>query len=230
MHKHGHAHRRARTHPQAQVRSNIASIRREVRQARLRRLVIVGHSLGGCYAQEVARLLLMEMPRLDIHVRTFGSPTVFARRDGRGTVDSRSERVDVRGRDLWKTAPTWWDSVLAMMWSGGGGRVKDDELMRRLRGRSVHVVHRLTRAQARTLGRACSMSMRTHGHTHTYRWDVMPRVHLLPQLLRHSHAKAMLNAFTKHLAAKFGGAYAARLGGCFILLAIPHLCVPAGVI
>lgn len=68
--------------------------------------------------------------------------------------------------------------------------------MRRLSACSLHVVHR---------------------------WDLMPRVHLMPSMLLHSDAKAMLNAFTKYFASKLGGAYAARLGGYLSdALALPH--------
>ena len=76
------------------------------------------------------------------------------------------------------------------------GRAKEDGAMRRLSACSLHVVNR---------------------------WDLMPRVHLMPSMLLHSHARAMLNAFTKYFASKLGGAYAARLGGYLSdALALPH--------
>ena len=168
----------------AEVRSNIAAIRRAVRKAQLHRLIIVGHSLGGCYAQEVARLLQEHGAPARLRVVTYGSPAVFARRGG----------AYDKERALWKRHPSLMDRLWGFVLRTG--RAEEDGAMRRLAARSLHVVHR---------------------------WDLMPRVHLMPSLLLHSQAKAMLNAFTKYFASKLGGAYAARLGGYLSdALALPH--------
>ncbi len=171
----------------AEVRSNIAAIRKAVQAASLDRLIIVGHSLGGAYAQEVARcLLLSSSSNLEMQVVTFGSPTVFARRESAAPRRTGGEGGgSSKGGQGWKVVPTLVQRVVGMM-RGSGGRAEEDWLMRRLSVRSLHVVHR---------------------------WDVMPRVHLLPSLLRHSQGKAMLKAWAKHFASKVGGAYAARLSG-----------------
>ncbi|EKX45893.1 hypothetical protein GUITHDRAFT_138721 [Guillardia theta CCMP2712] len=159
-----------------EVRRSISSIRAAVRKAKIKKLVIAGHSLGGSYALEVARQLLSGVGlNVDISVITFGSPAVFARRTG----------AKHCGKDVWRKPPTLLESAADFGWKLLTGReacrLKEDSSMRKLDASVVNIVNR---------------------------WDLVPRAHLLPRLMRQSNSKEILQAFTKHVASRLGGGYA----------------------
>lgn len=120
---------------------------------------------------------------MTIKVLVFGSPPIFARREG--------AECDARGSHSWSP----WDEVWPRIgvphfgekqgWWGQSCRAHGDAQFRRLDAATLHFVNR---------------------------WDMVPRVHFLPHILSQEGGKNLVPAFTRLVASRIGG-YAARFGG-----------------